>query len=111
MKGMVFTEFLEMVEEQFSPEIADRIVEAADLPSGGIYPAVGTYDHVEMLQLVTQLGQETGLAAPEVIQAFGKYLFGRFVASYPRFFTDVDSTSSAVRQAWDRRLPSCCRPK
>ena len=28
MKGIVFTEFLEMVEDRFSPEIADRIIES-----------------------------------------------------------------------------------
>ena len=37
MKGVVFTEFLEMVEDIFSPDIADQIVEEADLPSGGVY--------------------------------------------------------------------------
>ncbi len=53
MKGMVFTEFLEMVEDRFSPEIADRIITASDLRSGGAYTAVGTYEHSEMIQLVT----------------------------------------------------------
>ena len=45
MKGVIFTEFLEMVESHFSPEMADRIITAARLPSGGAYTAVGTYDH------------------------------------------------------------------
>ena len=31
MKGIVFTEFLEMVEEKFSPDLVDRIVEEAKL--------------------------------------------------------------------------------
>lgn len=47
MKGIIFTEFLEMVEDRFSPEIADRIIEASDLPSRGVYTAVGTYDHTD----------------------------------------------------------------
>jgi hypothetical protein len=91
MKGMVFTEFLEMVEERFSPEVADRIIETAHLPSGGIYTAVGTYDHAEFLELVRQLSTVTGIAVSELIRTFGKYLFGRFVASYAQFFTGVDS--------------------
>jgi len=41
MKGIVFTEFLEMVENKFSPELADRIIEGAEVPSGGVYTAVG----------------------------------------------------------------------
>ena len=32
MKGIVFTEFLEMVEDQFGLETVDDIIEAADLP-------------------------------------------------------------------------------
>jgi hypothetical protein len=92
MKGIVFTEFLEMVEDRFSPEVADRIIEASDLPSGGIYTAVGTYDHQEMIQLVSQLSAVTGIAVPELLRLFGQYLFGRFVDNYPRFFTGVEST-------------------
>ncbi|MGH8626303.1 MAG: heme NO-binding domain-containing protein, partial [Gammaproteobacteria bacterium] len=91
MKGVVFTEFLEMVEDRFSPEVADRIIEASNLPSGGAYTAIGTYDHTEMTQLVTQLSAATGTAVPVLVHAFGQYLFGRFVALYPQFFEGVES--------------------
>ncbi len=60
MKGIVFTEFLEMVEEKFSPELADRIVEEAELPSGGVYTTVGTYNHGEMIKLVILPQQGNG---------------------------------------------------
>ena len=55
MKGVVFTEFIEMVENEFSPDLADTIITEAGLPSGGIYTSVGTYRHEEML------GSSTGL--------------------------------------------------
>jgi len=64
MKGIIFTEFLEMVEDRFSPEIADRIIEAADLPSGGAYTAIGTYD---------ASGEERDR------QMFARRLFGIFI--------------------------------
>ncbi len=91
MKGIIFTEFLEMVEDRFSPELADRIIEAADLPSRGAYTAVGTYDHTEIARLVTQLSVVTGASVPDLLHTFGKHLFGRFVALYPQFFEGVDS--------------------
>ncbi|MDQ3583143.1 MAG: heme NO-binding domain-containing protein [Pseudomonadota bacterium] len=91
MKGVVFTEFLEMVEERFSPEIADRIIDASDLPSGGVYTSIGTYDHTEMVQLVSQLSTITGTTVPILVHTFGKYLFSRFVALYPQFFAGVES--------------------
>lgn len=86
MKGVVFTEFLELVESAFSPEVADRIISRADLPSKGAYTAIGTYDHAEMLALVTELSKETGAPVPALVHTFGQHLFKRFVAGYPQFF-------------------------
>ena len=92
MKGIVFTEFLEMVEDKFSPEIADKIIEASKLPSDGAYTAVGTYDHSELVSLVGNLSEETDIDIPLLIQTFGIYMFGRFKALYPSFFEGNLST-------------------
>jgi hypothetical protein len=92
MKGVVFTEFLEMVEDKFSPEMADRIIEAAALPSGGVYTTVGTYDHREMVQLVSCLSEETGTPAAELVRSFGVHLFGRFHTMFPKYFAGVTSS-------------------
>ncbi|MFT5193303.1 MAG: hypothetical protein ACI9EW_001513 [Cellvibrionaceae bacterium] len=86
MKGMIFTEFLEMVEDLFGDEVVDNIIEASDLPSGGAYTAVGTYDHSEIVQLVTHLSTKTGMAVPDLLKAYGKHLFGRFSTGYHHFF-------------------------
>ena len=89
MKGIVFTEFLEMVEEVFSFDVAEDIIERANLPSGGAYTAVGTYDHNEIVQLVSELSLVTETPVSDLLQAFGKHLFSRFVVAYPRFFEGV----------------------
>ena len=86
MKGLVFTEFLEMVESKYSADVVDQILEDSELASGGIYTSVGTYDHSEMMSLLAALGKHTGLGAQELLCAFGEYLFGRFAALYPEFF-------------------------
>jgi hypothetical protein len=91
MKGIVFTEFLEMVEDRFSPAIADRIITAADLPSGGAYTAVGTYDHTELVRLVTRLSTETGITASDLVRAFGTHLFSRFATGYSQLFDGIGS--------------------
>jgi hypothetical protein len=88
MKGIVFTEFLSMVDDHFSPEMVERILDGATLPSGGVYTAVGTYDHHEILQLVGRLSQESGVASGDLVRAFGQHLFTRFVAGYPQFFAE-----------------------
>jgi hypothetical protein len=98
MKGIVFTEFLEMVEDHFSPEIADRIIESSNLSSRGAYTSLGTYDHAEIVRLVTQLSAATGIAPPALTHAFGKYLFSRFVALYPEVFEGVDSSYALLEK-------------
>ena len=55
MLGIVFTEFMEMVEERFSPEVLDRIMEQAAPANQGAYTAVGYYPHEEILALVVAL--------------------------------------------------------
>ena len=86
MKGIVFTEFLGMVEDKFSPEMADKIIEASNLSTDGAYTAVGTYHHSELIELVTHLSEESDVDIPLLVKTFGIYLFGRFVEMYPSFF-------------------------
>lgn len=92
MKGMVFTEFLEMVEDVFGWEMAEDIVDDSDLPSGGVYTAVGTYPHSEMVSMVVTLSEKSGIAIPDLLKTFGKHLFGRFASLYGSFFEEVTST-------------------
>jgi hypothetical protein len=92
MKGVIFTEFLEMVEDRFSPEVVDDIIEASDLISGGAYTTIGTYDHNELLQLVDHLSIETNLPVPALVRAFGEYLFPQFAKSYPQIFPEDMTT-------------------
>lgn len=85
MKGIVFTTFIEMVESKFSLEIADKIIVEADLPSGGSYTSVGTYDHGEIIQLVIKLHEQTGIPVADLVRTFGEYMFGQLVEMYPQF--------------------------
>jgi hypothetical protein len=101
MKGIVFTEFLEMVERKFSPELADRIIERAELASGGVYTTVGTYDHAEMIKLVSCLSKETGIGTADLMRFFGEYMFGRFFVLYPKYFDGINSSFSFLEKIED----------
>lgn len=90
MKGIVFCEFLEMVDSTFSPEMTETLIDKCDLPSGGAYTAVGTYNHDEIITLVGALSKETGAPVPDLVKAFGVHLFGRFLVLYPDFFDGVN---------------------
>ncbi len=91
MKGIVFTEFLEMVETAFGPDVADRVITGSNLPTGGVYTSVGTYDHAELVTMVVRLSALTAAPVPDLIRTFGEHLFGRFVTLFPRFFVGVTS--------------------
>jgi len=97
MKGIVFSEFIEMVEDAFSPEIADEIIESSDLPSGGAYTSVGTYDHNEMVTLVVALSEKTSISVPELLETFGQHMFTRFVELFPHFFKDVNDSFTFLK--------------
>lgn len=89
MKGVVFTEFLEMVEARFSADMVDDIIDDAKLPNGGAYTAVGTYPHEEIVALVVALSQHSGIATSDLLLVFGEHLFGRFFNGYPAFFENA----------------------
>ncbi|MEN1784608.1 MAG: heme NO-binding domain-containing protein [Bacteroidota bacterium] len=83
MKGIIFTEFLEMVESEFGLQTVDSIIEGAKLSSGGAYTAVGTYEFSEMLQLVSGLSETTDIPINDLLHAFGMYLFNGLVKTHP----------------------------
>ena len=92
MKGLVFTEFLEFVEERFDADRVDDMIELAAPASEGAYTSVGTYDHHEMLQLVGALSELSNIPVPELVRGFGNHLFGRLSIAYPKFMEGADSS-------------------
>lgn len=82
MKGIVFTEFLELVEDKFGLEMVDRIIENADLPSNGVYTAVGTYSFAEMLQLLQNLSSYTNISTDDLLQVYAEHFFSVIEKSY-----------------------------
>ena len=91
MKGIVFREFLEMVEATFGEEMLEALIAENDLPSGGVYTAVGTYDHQELVAMAITLSEKTDLPVEALVEAFGNYLFGRFFELFPVFFNHESS--------------------
>lgn len=91
MKGLVFTEFFELVDKAFSMEISEELIEMSDLESGGVYTAVGTYDAKEMVTLVTNLAKLTKVPVPDLLKTFGQHLWQYFWDSYPMLFEGMNS--------------------
>jgi hypothetical protein len=92
MKGIVFVEFIELVDSHFSLEMSERLIEMSDLPSKGVYTSVGTYDFKEMLTLLDNLSTLTGRAPGDLLKDFGRHLFERFFTNFPAFFEGITSS-------------------
>ncbi|RYF66353.1 MAG: hypothetical protein EOO39_23180 [Cytophagaceae bacterium] len=91
MKGIVFTGLLDMVEERYGYELVDELLTENDLPSGGAYTTIGTYDHAEMVTLVVALQKKTGLPIPDLLRTYGHYTFSSFSRSYQMFINQATS--------------------
>ncbi|MDP5157676.1 MAG: heme NO-binding domain-containing protein [Flaviramulus sp.] len=83
MKGIVFTEFLELVEEKFGLEMVDKIINQSNLESNGIYTSVGTYKFSEMLQLLQHLSAHTNISIDDLLLVYGEHFFSVLETSYP----------------------------
>jgi len=98
MKGIVFTEFLELVENKFGLEVVDKIIEQSNLASHGAYTAIGTYDFSEMLSLLTHLSDHSGLSIDNLLLTYAEHFFGVLKTSYPdlinRYTDPIEMLSS-----------------
>lgn len=83
MKGIVFTEFLELVEDKFGLEMVDHIISNSDLESNGIYTSVGTYSFSEMLQLLQNLSEKTDISIDNLLLVYAEHFFSVIEKSYP----------------------------
>lgn len=83
MKGVVFTEFIDMVEARYSLRIVDLMISQSDIRSGGAYTSVGVYDHRELKSLLTRLSVLVETPVEQLCREFGRHLFARLAAMYP----------------------------
>jgi len=88
MKGFMFNQFFDYVEQTMSYSIIDKIIGKCNLESGGAYTSIGTYSSQEMLSLVAALSEETNQPVHQILLNYGEYLFGIFCKKYPQFIQE-----------------------
>jgi hypothetical protein len=99
MKGLVFTEFNEMVINTFDEDMLDHIIDDCSdtLKSGGAYTSVGTYDVNELVELVVALSKRTNVPVPKLVYSFGNYLAVVFSTKFTSFFDKSDDLFSFLK--------------
>ena len=91
MKGIVFTEFLELVEATFGLETVEEIIEKSNLPSKGAYTSIGTYEFSEMLALISNLSEKTKMEVNELLHVYGLHFFNVIERDYPKILKSYKS--------------------
>ncbi|BBL89052.1 guanylate cyclase [Vibrio rotiferianus] len=81
MKGIIFTEFMELVEDKFGLETLDQVLELSN--DEGIYTAVGSYDHRDLVKLIVSLSKISNIPPEQLQEVFGEYVFQNLLASIP----------------------------
>lgn len=90
MKGIVFTSFNEMIEEEMGMTVWDRILKEVKPDSLGIYTAVEDYDDQELFDLVSALSEITKISVNDLVKYYGNYLFSVLIKKYPVFTENAD---------------------
>jgi hypothetical protein len=82
VRGIIFTEFIQLVEEKFGVVVADEVLSTPGLTDGGAYTSVGQYPHTEMLAMVGTLAERSGIPASDLCKVFGEWLFPKLARAF-----------------------------
>lgn len=82
MKGVVFSELVDWIEERHGVELVDEVLLDADLPNGGAYTTAGTYDWRELQAIAAAFARRTGASPDDVLRDYGRHLFPTFAARF-----------------------------
>lgn len=83
MKGIVFNQLQDFVEGQCGLRAWDQAIMTCCLASNGVYVATKNYDDVELDRLVTYFSAELAIAKPDLIRAFGQFVFPQLLTMAP----------------------------
>lgn len=96
MKGIVYTELLEFVEQQMGLQMVDELCQLKELSSKGVYTAVGSYPDKDIYLMLQHLTKQSGIAIPDLLRAFGKHLFTSLSQSYSGLIKGYTNSFSLV---------------
>lgn len=118
MRGVVFTELIEFVEEALGFEVADKMIEMSKLDNGGSFSQGGNYPFDDMVKLLTALSKITSKTPNELLYIFGEHLFAVLVKLYGKNIKEVgtsldfiDSVENFVHVEVRKLYPDADLPK
>jgi hypothetical protein len=99
MKGVVFTEYMEFIEEQFGFDTVDEMIEKSGV--SGVYTQAGNYEFSELFAMVSALAEITSKPLGFLVEAFAKNLFPKLVTIYPKPVQNYNNTFDFIAHVDD----------
>lgn len=97
MKGIIFTELMEMVETGHGLEIADKLLSHPKLSTGGVYIATGTYPVEDLEILLGTLQEILGADRDTLLKLFSGHLFQTFEKKYAGLLEGYSDTFGLLK--------------
>ena len=97
MKGIIFTELIEMVEEGHGLEVADKLLSHPKLSSAGVYIATGTYPVADLEILLGTLQETLGADRDTLLKVFSGHLFQTFEKKYASLLDGYTDTFGLLK--------------
>jgi hypothetical protein len=101
MKGIIFTEFMTLVEDKFGLKVLDEVLEGAE--DEGVYTTVGSYDHRNLVKLIIELSNISGIPGTQLQEVFGESVFINLYKTIPNQagLKECQSTFQFIRHVED----------
>lgn len=96
MKGIIFTEFITIVESKFGLDVSQQMLDDAN--DSGVYTAVGSYDHRQLIKLIMSLSRITNIPTSQLQQTYGRLAFPALLQSLPILDIKTDNTFSFIEK-------------
>jgi hypothetical protein len=91
MKGIFFTELLELTEEEYGINLTEKIIAELGVGNNGVYEATYDYEYSQFVELCDILSFEVRNSPSDLVKNFGEYLFSRLVILFrPNFAGNSD---------------------
>jgi len=101
MKGLIFTEFMDMVESHWGIAMLDDLIASTQPASGGAYTSVENYAFAELEAYLDELHDITGIELNNLLIQFGSYMAESFVNKFPEYFKGAASTFDVLKRVDD----------
>lgn len=101
MKGVIFTELIEMMEDLMGLDFTNKVIEDARLENEGAYTAIGTYPSQDMFRIMASLSKHAGNSQESLMKSYGEYLFYRIIETYKKELAECSDTFSFLQKLND----------